>query len=170
MPFRQKTINFPKQYLMESKYLSLEPHDQPRIMKILQIIFGAICITVTFYYFIYGTGPVRSGIKLWIAAVFLLLFGIFQIMAGLGNTKKYFIASANGINYKQHSFLPGIKIKTEEIDRITFHPLSIIFQLKKGSRYRFRFGISYPEVIDPVKQTVIEFAESNNISLNIVED
>jgi hypothetical protein len=91
-------------------------------------------------------------------------------MAGLGKTKKYFTISADEINYKQHSFLPGVKITAGKIDRITFHPLSIMFQLKKGSRYRFRFGISYPEIIEPVKQNVIEFAESHNISLEIIED
>ncbi|NLA49948.1 MAG: hypothetical protein GX876_10870 [Bacteroidales bacterium] len=155
---------------MKSKYVSLEPHDQPRIMKVLQIIFGAICIIVFFYYLIYGTGSTRSGIKLWTAIVFLLFFGIYQIMAGLGKTKKYFIASADEIKYKQHSFLPCVKLTSVEIGRIIFHPLSIIFQLKKGSRYRFRFGISYPEVIDPVKQNVIEFAESHNISFEIADD
>ena len=155
---------------MESKYLSLEPHDQPRIMKVLQIIFGIACIVVTFYYFIHRNGSDKSGIKLWIAIVFIFFFGVYQIMAGLGKTKKYFITSADGIKYKQHSFLPGVKITSAEIDRITFHPLSIIFLLKKGSRYRFRFGISYPEIIDPVKQHVIEFAESHDISLEIIED
>lgn len=155
---------------MESKYLSLEPHDQHGIMKVLQIIFGAVCIIVSFYYFIYGSGSDKSGIKLWIAIFFLLLFGMYQIMAGLGKTRKYFITMHGGINYKQHSFLPGVKIAAGEIDKITFHPLSIVFQLKKGNRQRFRFGISYPEVIDPVKQNVIEFAESHNISLEIVED
>lgn len=155
---------------MESKYLSLEPHDQSRIMKVLQIIFGVTCIIVTFYYFIHVNGSDKSEFKLWIAIVFILLFGVYQIMAGLGKTKKYFLISAEGINYKQHSFLPAVKITAGKIDSVIFHPLSIIFQLKKGSRCRFRFGISYPEVIDPVKQNVIEFAKAHNIPLKIVED
>ena len=155
---------------MEEKHLSLDPQDQPRIMKVFQLIFGVMCIIVAFYYFISGIDSDLSGITLWITIIFLLLFGIYQIMAGTGKTKKYFSISGDLISYKQHSFLPGTRIQSAEIEKIILHPLSIIFHLWKGKKYRFRFGISYPEIIDPVKQNVIDFAESFKIPFEVVED
>jgi hypothetical protein len=84
-------------------------------------------------------------------------------MSGLGKTKKYFRLNQNSILFKQHSVLPITDLQSDKIDKIELYPLSIKFILKNSRKIKFRFGISYPEIIDPVKQEVIGFAEDHGI-------
>lgn len=155
---------------MKERHFSLDPQEQSRTMKILQLIFGIICILVTVYYLFAGILFNQSGISVWVAFSFLLLFGVYQIMAGFGKTKKYFAVSGNNITFKQHAILPAFTTGSGDISRIELFPLSINFQLKNKRNIRLRFGISYPEIIDPVKQEVIEFAGKNNIPFEVMDE
>ena len=148
---------------MKDKYFDLEPHDQLPAVKILQIIFGILCISATIYYILTGLISSTSNTTLWAAVAFLVLFGIYQIMSGLGKTKKYFRITQDSISFKQHSVLPVKYITSDKIDKIELFPLSIKFILKTSRKIKFRFGISYPEIIDPVKEEVIGFADDNGI-------
>ena len=150
--------------MMKEKYFDLDPHDQLPAVKILQIIFGILCITATVYYILTGLISSTSNTTLWVAVVFLVFFGIYQILSGLGKTKKYFRLTQKNLTFKQHSVLPAIDIPADKIDKIELFPLSIKFILKTTRKIKFRFGISYPEIIDPVKQEVISFAENHGIS------
>ncbi len=155
---------------MEEKNINLDPHVQLRIVKTIKIIFGIICNIVACYYFISVIGSDKSRFSFWVAIAFLLLFGNYQIMAGAGKTNKYISISGDLISFKQHSFLPCRKIRSADIKRIFIHPLSIIFYLHNGKKFKFRFGLSYPEIIDPVKQNVIEYSGLMKIPLKIVEE
>ena len=155
---------------MEEKTFDLDPHEHPRWMNILQIIFGIICIAVAFYNIISGLNNENSSLTLVAAVIFLFLFGIYQIMAGSGNTRKYFRITADRISIRQLPVLPVANLGKSEIEKIEFFPLSIKFHLKNRRKIKFRFGISYPEIIDPVKQYVITFAETNNISFSVLEE
>ncbi|HBE41793.1 MAG TPA: hypothetical protein DDW27_11430 [Bacteroidales bacterium] len=156
--------------MMKENYLSLDPHDQQGIMKILQVIFGIICIAVTLYYIITGIRSDQSRLTVWIGILFLLIFGIYLILSGLGKTKKYFRTRQNSISFKQHSVLPAVSLLASNIERIEIYPLSIKFFIKGRNKFIFRFGISYPEIIDPVKQEVIGFAGSKNIEIEIMDE
>jgi len=148
---------------MKEKYFDLDPDNKTQLVKILQIIFGILCIAATLYYFFSGIISGASKITLLTALLFLLFFGIYQIMSGLGRTKKYFRLTHNSISFKQHSVLPVTDIQSDNIDKLELYPLSIKFFLKNSKKIKFRFGISYPEIIDPVKQEVIGFAEDHSI-------
>ena len=148
---------------MKEKYFDLDPDNKTQLVKILQVIFGILCIAATLYYFFSGILSGASKITLLIALLFLLFFGIYQIMSGLGKTKKYFRLTHESISFKQHSVLPVTDIQSDNIDKIELYPLSIKFLLKNSKKIKFRFGISYPEIIDPVKQGVIGFAEDHSI-------
>ena len=148
---------------MKEKYFDLDPNNKTQAVRLLQITFGIFCFIATFYYFINGIIQGALKTSLLTAILFLLLFGIYQIMSGLGKTKKYFRLSQNGITFKQHSVLPASDIQSDHIDKIELYPLSIKFFLKNRKKIKFRFGISYPEIIDPVKQEVIGFAEDHGI-------
>ena len=155
---------------MEGKKISLDPDSKTQFAKLLQIIFGIFCIIASIYFLISGYHPGTSIVTLLVAAVFLLLFGIYQIMAGLGKTKKYFQVTQSTISFKEHSVLPVKEIPSDKIEKIELYPLSIKFLLKDSKKIRFRFGISYPEIIDPVKQEVIGFAEDHSIPWNEVPE
>ena len=148
---------------MEGKKISLDPDSKTQFAKLLQIIFGIFCIIASIYFLISGYHPGTSIVTLLVAAVFLLLFGIYQIMAGLGKTQKYFLVKHSGISFKEHSILHVKEIPSDKIEKIELYPLSIKFLLKDSKKIRFRFGISYPEIIDPVKQEVIGFAGDHGI-------
>ena len=148
---------------MKEKYFDLDPNNKTHLVKILQIIFGILCIATTLYYTLTGIFSGATNTTLWMAIVFLVLFGIYQIMSGLGKTKKYFRLNQNSISFKQHSVLPVTDLQSDNIDKIELYPLSIKFFLKNSRKIKFRFGISYPEIIDPVKQEVIGFAEDHDI-------
>jgi len=155
---------------MEGKKISLDPDSKTQFAKLLQIIFGIFCIIASIYFLISGYHPGTSIVTLLVAAVFLLLFGIYQIMAGLGKTQKYFLVKHSGISFKEHSILHVKEIPSDKIEKIELYPLSIKFLLKDSKKIRFRFGISYPEIIDPVKQEVIGFAEDHSIPWNEVPE
>lgn len=148
---------------MKEKYFDLDPDSKTQLVKVLQVIFGILCISATMYYLFSGIISGASKITLLTALLFLLFFGIYQIMSGLDKTKKYFRLTHNSISFKQHSVLPVTDIQTDKIDKIELYPLSIKFLLKNGKKIKFRFGISYPEIIDPVKQEVIGFADDHGI-------
>ncbi len=148
---------------MKEKYFNLDPDNKTQLVKILQVIFGILCIAATLYYLFSGIISGSSKIALLTALFFLLFFGIYQIMSGLDKTKKYFRLTHNSISFKQHSVLPVKDIQADMIDKLELYPLSIKFFLKNGKKIKFRFGISYPEIIDPVKQEVIGFAEDLGI-------
>ena len=148
---------------MKEKYFDLDPDNKTQLVKILQIIFGILCIASTLYYLFSGIISGASKIALLTALFFLVLFGIYQIMSGLDKTKKYFRLIPNSISFKQHSVLPVTEIQADIIDKIELFPLSIKFFLKNSKKIKFRFGISYPEIIDPVKQEVIGFADDHGI-------
>ncbi len=148
---------------MKEKYFDLDPDNKTQLVKILQIIFGILCIAATLYYFFSGIISGTSKITLLTALLFLLFFGIYQIMSGLGKTKIYFRLTPNSISFKQHSVLPVTDIQSDNIDKLELYPLSIKFFLKNSKKIKFRFGISYPEIIDPVKQEVIGFADDHGI-------
>jgi len=155
---------------MEGEKISLDPDSKTQFAKLLQIIFGIFCIIASIYFLISGYHPGTSIVTLLVAAVFLLLFGIYQIMAGLGKTQKYFLVKHSGISFKEHSILHVKEIPSDKIEKIELYPLSIKFLLKDSKKIRFRFGISYPEIIDPVKQEVIGFAEDHSIPWNEVPE
>ncbi len=67
------------------------------------------------------------------------------------------------IKLKQNSFLPSIELKSGDIEKIEAFPLSIAFHMKYRKRSILRFGITYPEIIDPVRHATAEFAEFNKI-------
>lgn len=155
---------------MENKYYLLEARDNSRLAKIFQFVLGIVCIIIAIAWMVFNINSLKSDNTLWITIVFLLGFGTFEILAGLGKTIKYIEISQKSIILKQNSVLPKIEIKAEDIERIEIFPLSMVFAGKNRNRNILRFGISYSEIIAPVKEAVTEFAEINNIHVEIKDE
>lgn len=155
---------------MAEKYYSLEGTRKSKPMKTVQMVFGVICEVATVYYLISAIKSEGFNLTLLAAVTFLFLFGIYQILSGMGKTEKYFKINNGMISFRQHSVLPAVSLLASNIERIEIYPLSIKFFIKGRNKFIFRFGISYPEIIDPVKQEVIGFAGSKNIEIEIMDE
>lgn len=155
---------------MENKYFLLEPKENPRAVKIFQISLGVICIAIAIFWIVFNIKSLEADRTLWATIVFLVLFGIYEILAGLGKTARYIKTGPAGIIIKQHSVLPDVELISSEIERIELYPLSIKFLLKNRKKFLFRFGFSYPEIISPVKDEIVEFARSNKIPLEVINE
>lgn len=155
---------------MEKKLFLLEQKENSRVVKILQIVFGIICIIISIYWVIFNIRSLKSDQTLWITIVFLVTFGIYQILAGSGRTLRYIEAGPERIILKQNSFLPKIKIGFKDLERIEFYPLNINFHLRNNRKIALRFGTTYPDLIEPVENAVIEFAELNKIPFEVMKE
>jgi len=155
---------------MENRYFSLEPKDNPRAVKIFQLVLGVLCIAIAIFWIVFSIKSSKADNTLWASNAFLVLFGIYEILAGTGKTTKYIKIHPHEIDIKQHSVLPVMKLKSEEIEIIELYPLSMIFCLKNKKKVVMRFGLSYTGIIVPVKDEINEFARVNGIQVEEREE
>jgi hypothetical protein len=148
---------------MEKKYFSLETKENSRSIKIVQIVFGIVCIAVAIVWLVYNVNLLKNDSTLWITIIFLSSFGAYQILAGLGKTERYVETAPEKIVLRQNSFLPKIELRAGDLDAIEIFPLSVLFRLKNNKKVIFRFGLSNTEIINPVKDEIVDFAEMNSI-------
>jgi hypothetical protein len=152
---------------MEKKVFYLEPKESPGLAKIFHIVLGIACIVIAIYWVIFNIQSIKTDGTLWITILFLVLFGVYQILDGAGKTRKYISTEQGKLILKQHSVLPALILKSEDIEKVEIFPLSIIFKIRNRSKIVFRFGLSYLEIIDPVKNEIAGFAGLNHIPYEI---
>ena len=155
---------------MDRKLFFLEQRESSKVANIFQIILGALCIIISVYWIVFNIQSVKSDSRIWITCVFLILFGAYQLLAGAGRTKKYISTEPEKIILKQNSVLPAVELKPSDLEKIEIFPLSVCFRLKNRGTIRFRFGLSFSEIIVPVKNEIAEFAGLNNIPLEMKEE
>jgi len=147
---------------MEKKRYSLEIKESGKIVKFAQIVFGAICLFTAAWWVVYIFKAEVAG-DYWIATLFLTGFGLFQIYSGAGYSARYIEISDNHIIIKQSSIGTPILLMASEISAIDILPLSVKFMLRSGKTKTLRFGISYSDLIDDIKEAIVVFSESKNI-------
>jgi len=150
---------------MEQQHFKLEAKEDSKFTRIFQVIFGILCIAIGLYWAIFHISSLNDDPTLWITIVFLIGFGTYQIAAGLGKIKKFIAIDADLITLKQSSFLPKSELKSQDIEKIDIFPLSICFLLKNKKKKILRFGLRYTEIIIPVKDALVQFADLNNIAI-----
>lgn len=150
---------------MEKKTIMLEPKENPKFIRLLQILFGTVCSGIAIFWVIFNLSSSDVDKTGWITIIFLAGFGLYMIFAGSGRTIKYFTTGAQMIILKQNAIMPAVTLKAADISNIEILLLSIMFHKKNGKKITLRFGINYPEVIEQVKQEVIDFAAINNITV-----
>lgn len=149
---------------MEKKRYSLEIKETNKLIRYAQNIFGVVCLITAAWWAVYLTKSDGGG-DYWIATLFLLGFGLFQIYSGLGYAARYVEISDNQLIIKQASIgTPDLLVVTD-ISDIEILPLSVIFNLRSGKKKILRFGIAYTDYIDEIKDAIVELAEKNKIPL-----
>ena len=155
---------------MEIKYYPLGTGENNGFVRIIRIIFGIACIAVAIFWIVFNIKSLKADGTLWITIIFLIGFGSYQLWAGLGRTISFIEFGQGYIRLKKNSiFLPSI-MNAEEIEKIDLFPLNLIIFLKTGKKIMLRFGTTYYETNEKVKDEILGFAESNNIPIEIIEE
>lgn len=155
---------------MEKNYFYLGTSDDNKLIKIIRIAFGIICIAVAVFWVIFNISYLKNIVTTWVTIIFLSGFGVYQIWSGLGYTRVFIEVGAELIRLKNNPVLPVKNIVSADIKNIEMYPLSIFIFVKSGKKFILRFGTTYPDIIDEVKDAVIIFSEKNTISLEIIEE
>jgi hypothetical protein len=155
---------------MGEKLFFLEHRDGSHVTKIFQTVLGVLCIGIAIYWMVFNIKSLKSDTTLWITIAFLIFFGIYQILAGTGKTKKYIETGSEKIVLKQNSVLPPVTLKPGDLEKIELFSLSIIFTMKKSGKIKLRFGVTYTDIIQPVKDEIVQFAELHNIPFEEISD
>lgn len=155
---------------MEVNYYSLGSTENNRLVKIFQIFFGVVCVAVAVFWLIFNAGKLKSDGTLWITFIFLIGFGVYQIWSGLGHATRFIEISPNSIRLKKNAVLGTVQMLSGEMEKIDFFPLSVIFYLKSKKKILLRFGIVYYETNEKIVDRIMDFAETNNIPFEVIEE
>jgi len=152
---------------MNGNYFSLEVSKSNRLTRIFQLVLGILCIIIAFGWLITNYSSFEANRSLWLTIIFILGFGYFQINSGVGKGDKFIEIGEDSIRMKRNSVLPVRELQAKEISKTEIYPLSVVFFMKSGKKEKVRFGTTYPDIINPVRQSIRDFCSRNNIESEI---
>lgn len=155
---------------MDSKIFFLGTTENNRIIRILKIVFGIVCIGIAVYWFSFNIKSLKSDGTLWITIVFLIGFGFYQIWSGLGRTTRFIEIEKDKIRIKKNAIPGPVEMVAGNIERIEILPLNVIFRLKNRKKILLRFGTTYYEANEKILDEIVSFAELNNIPFEVIEE
>ena len=155
---------------MDKKYFPLSSVENNRVVKIVQVAFGFVCIAVAVFWLIFNIRSMKTYGTLWITIIFLSGFGFYQIWAGIGRAIRFIEISSDTIRLKKTAVFPTVVISASEIQKIEVFPFNLIFILKTGGKNVLRFSSTYHETNEKIKEEIFRFAEINFISIENVEE
>ncbi|MBN2863551.1 MAG: hypothetical protein JXN62_10340 [Bacteroidales bacterium] len=148
---------------MENRLIPLEPGENPLVVRVSQIIFGIVCFAIAVFWFFFNLKSPEAQKASWITLLLLSAFGIYLVFIGLGKTKKFIRIFSEGIILKKSTLLPKVELRVSQIEKIEFFPLNINFILRDKRKITLRFGTNYTDIIENVRNALMEFAEAGNI-------
>ena len=155
---------------MEKQYFSLEISENNKLIRVIRIIFGVVCVVVAVFWMNFNFNLLKIDITLWITILFLTSFGLYQIWAGLGYAVRYIEIGPESVHLKKNSIFPPVQMGVVEMEKIEFLPMNVIFYLKSKKRILLRFGTTNHETNEKIVDAIMGFAESNNIPFQIIEE
>lgn len=155
---------------MEIKYFSLETNNTNKFTKIVQLIFGIVCVITAIAWVVFIFKLSLSSGSNWLTVIFLSGFGAYMIWAGLGKATRFIETGPQTIIFKKNPFLPMVEITPSVLSRIDIFPLSIVFVNKTNKKNVLRFGITYVDEIEKIKDEVKNFASLNNVPIEIKKE
>lgn len=155
---------------MNENYFSLEVSKSNRITRIFQLVLGILCIVIACGWLITNFSSFNSINSLWLTIIFLFGFGYFQINSGIGKGDKFIEIKSDKLRMKTNSVLPVRELHASQIAKTEIYPLSVVFIMKSGKKQKIRFGTTYPDMIDPVRQCIEDFCTKNNIESEIRQE
>ncbi len=155
---------------METKYFALSSNETSKLVKIIQILFGIICIAIAIFWLIFNFKSLTNDGTLWITILFLSGFGFYQIWSGSGRATSFIEIGVDKIRLKKNPMLSPVEMPAMEIEKIELFPLNVIFFLKTKKKILLRFGTTYHETNEKIKDEILRFAGLNKITLEIVQE
>jgi hypothetical protein len=155
---------------MDKKYFPLSSVENNRVVKIVQVAFGFVCIAVAVFWLIFNIRSMKTYGTLWITIIFLSGFGFYQIWAGIGRAIRFIEISSDTIRLKKTAVFPTVVISASEIQKIEVFPFNLIFILKTGGKNVLRFSSTYHETNEKIKEEICRFTEINSISIENIEE
>lgn len=140
------------------------------MVKIIQIIFGTLCIGVAVSWLIFNIRSLKADSTLWITIIFLAGFGFYMIWSGLGRATRFIVIGPEKIQLKKTIMLPPVEIIAGEIQKIELFPFNIIFFLKSEKRIMLRFNSTLYETNELIKDEILKYAGTNSINAEIKEE
>lgn len=155
---------------MEKNYFPLGDTDERKAVRILRATFGIACIAVAGWWVDYTLGSGKFDWSLWVTVLFLVGFGLYQLLAAAGKTTRFIEFEKEAIRLKKNSLLPPDQLSSSDISRIELFPLSIVFFLKNGKKNLLRLGTVNYETNEKIVDELVRFAEDNNIAYEVKEE
>jgi hypothetical protein len=155
---------------MENKYYPLGNIEKNGIVRIIRIVFGVVCIAIAAFWLVFNIRSLKADGTLWITIIFLWAFGLYQIWAGFGKANRFIEFGSNYIRLRKNAFFASIVMNVAEIEKIELFPMNLVFFLKTGKRIMLRFGATYQDLNEKIKDDILIFVEINKIPFEIVEE
>jgi hypothetical protein len=155
---------------MVKKYYTLNSVENNKLVKIMQIVFGIVCFAIAIFWMIFNVRSLKTDGTLWISIIFLSGFGFYQIWSGSGRAIRFIEISQEIIRLKKNILLPPVNIPAGEIQKIELYPFNLIFFLRSNKKILLRFGASFQETNEDIKDDILVFGDENSIEVEIVED
>ena len=160
----------PENQHMDKKYFPLSSVENNRVVKIVQVAFGFVCIAVAVFWLIFNIRSMKTYGTLWITIIFLSGFGFYQIWAGIGRAIRFIEISSDTIRLKKTAVFPTVVISASEIQKIEVFPFNLVFIFKTGGKNVLRFSSTYHETNEKIKEEICRFTEINSISIENIEE
>jgi flagellar basal body-associated protein FliL len=155
---------------MGKKYFALGSADNNKLVKWIQILFGIVCFAVAIFWLVFNIRSLKADGTLWITIIFLSGFGFYQVWAGIGMATRFIEISSEKIRLKKTILLPAVEISASEVQKIELFPFTLFLSLKTNKRILLRFGTTYHETNEKIKDEIMDFAELNSIGVEIKEE
>jgi hypothetical protein len=158
-----KSGKLQKKVPMEAKKISLDLHDNTKLTRFFQIVFGTFCLAVSvwFLFKLFETHTLAGANA--IAVVFLFLIGVWELAAGFGFTGRYIIVSEENLTIKHSHFLRPLIIKPSDLKIVIFKPVSFELFYHNGEKTIIRLGIYYRERSVEILESIEEFCKINQV-------
>lgn len=155
---------------MENKYFSLDERPEKGIVSVLMVIFGLLCLGTSGWwgYFLFISADKQN--IYWVATIFLLIFGAYQIYAGLGYARRYIKIEGSKLTIRQNSFTTPKVFEAGLLASIVIRSADIIFNYDHDRTFKLRLGIRYPDLGEKLKSEIEAYASTNMIEVNYKYD
>jgi hypothetical protein len=158
-----------KKLTMVKGYFPLGNTEDNKYVRAIKILFGLACILMALYWVYYNLKILKIAGTIWISIIFLTIFGLYQILSGLGRTFRYIIIDTT-IKIKKNAFGRPVELSSSDINKIEIFPLSIVFMLNSGKKFLLRFGTVHYETNEKIVDELVKYADANNILFEMKEE
>lgn len=155
---------------MDSNYFMLGNSEKGKLVNIVRILFGAVCMAVAVYWLIFNIKGTESSGSIWITILFLTGFGFYLIWAGLGKADRFIDIRDDKIMLKKNIFLPPVELTANDTELIEIYSLKVNFVMCSGKTILLRFGTNYNESNEKITEAITVYCTKNNIILKEISE